>query len=199
MYSDVSKVCKLQHTLSSSSTMSAAIGAQRPMPPSVPWSAGVQRLNHGIGFSTAAIELLLPTFGERLGLKGKIATHFALNPHPALIPAIEFGLGEADPFLRFRGWHGGLCPCPTGHLLHRSGRIAPLQPRLLPDGGPVCLRHVIGSTFVRLTGGVPAGIVSSTNLWQSIAPCMKGYVTLMVPAEPGPVFLPFCRCAYRKW
>ncbi|MEY9884172.1 malonate decarboxylase subunit alpha [Bradyrhizobium sp. USDA 329] len=52
---------------------------------------GVQRLNHGIGFSTAAIELLLPTFGERLGLKGKIATHFALNPHPALIPAIESG------------------------------------------------------------------------------------------------------------
>ena len=35
---------------------------------------GVQRLNHGIGFSTAAIELLLPTYGERLGLKGKIAT-----------------------------------------------------------------------------------------------------------------------------
>ncbi|RZN30266.1 malonate decarboxylase subunit alpha, partial [Bradyrhizobium sp. Leo121] len=30
---------------------------------------GVRRLNHGIGFSTAAIELLLPTYGERLGLK----------------------------------------------------------------------------------------------------------------------------------
>lgn len=52
---------------------------------------GVQRLNHGIGFSTAAIELLLPTFGEKLGLKNKIATHFALNPHPTLIPAIESG------------------------------------------------------------------------------------------------------------
>lgn len=52
---------------------------------------GVQRLNHGIGFSTAAIELLLPTYGEKLGLKGKIASHFALNPHPALIPAIEAG------------------------------------------------------------------------------------------------------------
>jgi len=52
---------------------------------------GVQRLNHGIGFSTAAIELLLPTYGEKLGLKGKVASHFALNPHPALIPAIESG------------------------------------------------------------------------------------------------------------
>ena len=54
----------------------------------------VQRLNHGIGFSTAAIELLLPTFGEKLGLKGKIASRFALNPHPALIPAIESGWVE---------------------------------------------------------------------------------------------------------
>ena len=55
---------------------------------------GVKRLNHGIGFNTAAIELLLPTYGERLGLKGKIATHWALNPHPTLIPAIESGWVE---------------------------------------------------------------------------------------------------------
>jgi malonate decarboxylase alpha subunit len=52
---------------------------------------GIRRLNHGIGFGTAAIELLLPTFGESLGIKGKVATHWALNPHPALIPAIESG------------------------------------------------------------------------------------------------------------
>jgi malonate decarboxylase alpha subunit len=52
---------------------------------------GVRRLNHGIGFSTAAVELLLPTFAERLGLKGRVCTHFALNPHPTLIPAIEAG------------------------------------------------------------------------------------------------------------
>ncbi len=52
---------------------------------------GVQRLNHGIGFFTAAIELLLPTYGEELGLKGKICSYFALNPHPTMIPAIESG------------------------------------------------------------------------------------------------------------
>ena len=52
---------------------------------------GVTRLNHGIGFDTAAIELLLPTYAESLGLKGKICTHWALNPHPTLIPAIETG------------------------------------------------------------------------------------------------------------
>ncbi|WP_237481052.1 malonate decarboxylase subunit alpha [Lichenibacterium dinghuense] len=54
----------------------------------------VRRLNHGIGFNTAAIELLLPTYAERLGLKGKICTHWALNPHPTLIPAIEAGWVE---------------------------------------------------------------------------------------------------------
>lgn len=52
---------------------------------------GIQRLNHGIGFDTAAIELLLPTYGEELGLKGKICSYFSLNPHPTLIPAIESG------------------------------------------------------------------------------------------------------------
>lgn len=56
---------------------------------------GVQRLNHGIGFYTAAIELLLPTYGEELGLKGKICKHFVLNPHPTLIPAIESGWVES--------------------------------------------------------------------------------------------------------
>ncbi|HYZ16116.1 MAG TPA: malonate decarboxylase subunit alpha, partial [Candidatus Acidoferrum sp.] len=56
---------------------------------------GVTSLNHGIGFDTAAIELLLPTYGERLGLKGKICRNWALNPHPTLIPAIERGWVES--------------------------------------------------------------------------------------------------------
>ena len=51
----------------------------------------VSSLNHGIGFDTAAIELLLPTYGESLGLRGKTCEHWALNPHPTLIPAIESG------------------------------------------------------------------------------------------------------------
>lgn len=55
----------------------------------------VERLNHGIGFATAAIELLLPTYAADLGLKGKICRHWALNPHPTLIPAIEAGWAES--------------------------------------------------------------------------------------------------------
>jgi malonate decarboxylase alpha subunit len=53
---------------------------------------GVQCLNHGIGYATAAIELILPTYAMELGLKGKICSHWALNPHPTLIPAIESGM-----------------------------------------------------------------------------------------------------------
>jgi len=52
---------------------------------------GVTALNHGIGFATAAIELLLPTYAEKLGLRRRICRHWALNPHPTLIPAIESG------------------------------------------------------------------------------------------------------------
>lgn len=55
----------------------------------------VQSLNHGIGYAAAAIELLLPTYGERLGLRGKVCTHWALNPHPTLIPAIETGFVDS--------------------------------------------------------------------------------------------------------
>lgn len=51
----------------------------------------VKRLNHGIGFLTSAIELILPTYGEELGLRGEVCTHMVLNPHPTMIPAIEAG------------------------------------------------------------------------------------------------------------
>jgi malonate decarboxylase alpha subunit len=52
---------------------------------------GVQRLNHGLGFATAAVELLLPTYGAELGMKGTCCNRWILNPHPTLIPAIEAG------------------------------------------------------------------------------------------------------------
>src|SRR6201981_933177 len=55
----------------------------------------VRRLNHGIGYATAAIELILPTFAAERGLKGKIARHFVMNPHPTLIPAIEAGFVDS--------------------------------------------------------------------------------------------------------
>lgn len=55
----------------------------------------INRLNHGVGFNTCAIELLLPTYAEGLGLKGKICKHWMVNPLPTLIPAIEAGFVES--------------------------------------------------------------------------------------------------------
>jgi len=55
----------------------------------------VRRLNHGIGYATAAVELILPTFAAMRGLKGKVASHFVLNPHPTLIPAVEAGFVDS--------------------------------------------------------------------------------------------------------
>ncbi|HEV7413907.1 MAG TPA: malonate decarboxylase subunit alpha [Casimicrobiaceae bacterium] len=55
----------------------------------------VRRLNHGIGYATAAIELILPSFAAQRGLRGKVARHFVLNPHPTLIPAIEAGFVDS--------------------------------------------------------------------------------------------------------
>ena len=73
---------------------------------------GVTSLNHGIGFATAAIELLLPSYAESLGLKGRICRNWVLNPHPTLIPAIESGWVESvycfgseagmEPYVRAR-------------------------------------------------------------------------------------------------
>ncbi len=89
----------------------------------------VQTLNHGIGNATAAIELILPTYGEQLGMKGKYATHWVLNPHPTLIPAIENGFvkniysfgGEPgmEKYIKFR--KEIFCVGPDGTL--KSNRL----------------------------------------------------------------------------
>ena len=54
----------------------------------------VNKLNHGLGFATAAVELLLPTYGREIGLSDEVCSHWVLNPHPTLIPAIEAGVAQ---------------------------------------------------------------------------------------------------------
>ena len=85
---------------------------------------GVRRLNHGIGFNTAAIVLLLPTYGDTLGLKGKIATHWALNPHPTLIPAIESGwVQQIHSFGSEVGMDGYMRARPDIYFTGRDGSM----------------------------------------------------------------------------
>lgn len=54
----------------------------------------VGSLNHGLGFPTAAVELLLPTYGKELGIEGRACYDWVLNPHPTMIPAIEAGIAK---------------------------------------------------------------------------------------------------------
>ncbi|MBI5068592.1 MAG: malonate decarboxylase subunit alpha [Deltaproteobacteria bacterium] len=85
---------------------------------------GVDRLNHGIGFDSAAIELILPTYGERLGLRGKVCGHWALNPHPTLIPAIEAGfVRSVHAFGSELGMEGYVAARPDVFFTGRDGSL----------------------------------------------------------------------------
>jgi malonate decarboxylase alpha subunit len=84
----------------------------------------IETLNHGIGFDTAAIELLLPTYGGSLGLKGKICQRWALNPHPTLIPAIESGWVESvHSFGSEVGMDAYIAARPDIFFTGRDGRL----------------------------------------------------------------------------
>ena len=122
---------------------------------------GVQRLNHGIGFDTAAIELLLPTYAESLGLKGKICTHWALNPHPALIPAIEAGFVESVHSFGSELGMEDYIRGAAGRVLHRRRRLACARNRAFCQAaGHYACDMFIGSTLqIDLQGN------SSTATW----------------------------------
>jgi Malonate decarboxylase, alpha subunit, transporter len=117
---------------------------------------GVKRLNHGIGFPTAAIELLLPTYGEQLGLKGKIATHWTLNPHPAwdrwsstssIAPAT--GRFICDQVLSFENlikdvWHFKFLPEASRVNVH----MGPLRAKVDGPNEAPMTRNVRGQGFI---------------------------------------------------
>ena len=104
---------------------------------------GVKRLNHGIGFNTAADRAAAAHLSAtQLGLKGKICTHWALNPHPTLIPAIEAGwVEQVHCFGSEVGMDDYLAARPDVFFTG-AGRFAAVQPGVLPDRGPLRLRPV---------------------------------------------------------
>ena len=108
---------------------------------------GVTTLNHGIGFDTAAIELLLPTYGEKLGLRGKICRNWVLNPHPTLIPAIESGWVESVVCFGSEVGMARLHPRTPGRVLHRARRQLAVEPRPAQLAGQYAVDLFIGSTL----------------------------------------------------
>jgi malonate decarboxylase alpha subunit len=123
----------------------------------------VQSLNHGIGFDTAAIELLLPTYGESLGLKGKICQHWALNPHPTLIPAIESGwVKSVHSFGSEVGMDEYIAARPDVFFTGRDGRLR--SNRVLCQlAGQYAIDAFIGSTL-QIDGDANSSTVTKGRL-----------------------------------
>jgi malonate decarboxylase alpha subunit len=123
----------------------------------------VKSLNHGIGFGTAAIELLLPTYGESLGLKGKICQHWALNPHPTLIPAIESGwVKSVHCFGSEVGMDNYIAARPDIFFTGRDGRLR--SNRVLCQlAGQYAVDAFIGSTL-QMDGDANSSTVTKGRL-----------------------------------
>lgn len=149
----------------------------------------VRRINHGIGFNTCALELLLPTYGEELGLKGKICTHFAANPIPAMIPAIETGwiqhvhsfgseIGmqdyiEARPDIFFTGPDGSLrsnrALCQVAGLYGIDSFMgSTLQMDALGNSSTVTKGRITGFGGAPNMGSNPNGRRHVTDAWASL-------------------------------
>ena len=88
---------------------------------------GVTSLNHGIGFDTAAIELLLPTYGESLGLQAARSAALGAQSASDADPGDRERLGRERALLRRRGGHGGLhrARAPTSFSPARTAACAP--------------------------------------------------------------------------
>lgn len=127
---------------------------------------GVRTLNHGLGYATAAIELILPTYGRELGLKGKYCTHWVLNPHPTLIPAIEKG------FVKQVYSFGGE-PGTEDYVAERSDIFA-----CGPDGVPRsnrCNAHIAGLYAIDLFCGATLQVDRFGNSSTAIRGMIAGF------------------------
>lgn len=151
----------------------------------------VQTLNHGVGFNTSAIELLLPTYGDSLGLKGKICRNWELNPTPTLIPAIEDGWVESiHSFGGEVGMEKYIAARPDIFFVGKDGTMRSNR-ALGQVAGQYALDMFVGSTLQidqwgnsstvtngRLSGfggapnmgSNPTGRRHSTPAWQSLKP-----------------------------
>lgn len=162
---------------------------------------GITSLNHGIGYDTAAIELLLPTYGAELGMRGTHCLYWALNPHPTLIPAVESGFvksvycfgGEAgmDGYIAARGDIFPLGPdgtlCSNRPYAQMAGHYAvdlfigsTLEIDLEGNSSTVTPERLVGFGGAPHMGCTPAGRRHETQAWRG---CVRGTSQQLAPGR----------------
>lgn len=125
---------------------------------------GVASLNHGIGYATAAIELVLPHYMEKLNARRDVCRYWALNPHPTMIPLIETGYVKAIHSF-------GSEPGMAGYIAARKDIFFTGPDGVLKSNRPLCqlIGHYAIDCFVGSTLQVDAYGNSSTFINGRIA------------------------------
>ena len=108
----------------------------------------VQSLNHGIGFNTAAIELILPTYGESARAQGQDLPPLDAQSAPVADPGDRERLGRERAFASAANWawkttspRGPMCSSPARDGSMRSNRV------LCQLAGQYAVDLFIGSTL----------------------------------------------------
>ena len=87
------------------------------------------------------------------GSSGKDLPALGAQPAPGADPGDRGRICGIGAQLRLRNGHGGIHPRPSRCLLHRPRRIDAVEPRPVPSGGALCLRHVHRLDLADRSGG----------------------------------------------
>ena len=144
---------------------------------------GIKRLNHGIGFNTAAIELLLPTYGERLGSgqdRHALGTQSASDADPG------HRIGWVEQIHSFGG-EVGMEDTSAPADIYFTGVDGSLRStaRDLPDCRPLCLRHVSSASTLQIDLWQPPSTVTTQRIAASAAQHGQNWHGRRHPSAPG--------------
>ena len=102
----------------------------------------VRRLNHGIGYATAAIELILPTFAAHARTEGQGGQSFRAQPASDPDPCDRSRFRRQRILFRVRTGNGALCFGPDRYLSGRRRRQSALKSCTRPGRRTICVRPV---------------------------------------------------------
>jgi len=101
--------------------------------------------------------------GESLGLRGKICEHWALNPHPTMIPAIESGWVKSIHCFGSEVGMDQYVAAASGCLFHRAHGSLRSNRVLCQLAGQYAVDAFIGSTL-QMDGDANSSTVTTGRL-----------------------------------